>query len=155
MLQTFIALAAVITAHPLVDGDVLEPSVQNEVDHALSRVPTNRVPVNLPCISFASLYATNGMDATGRAIDIVSRQSRTGQWFFEGGEVTPVAAVLLARASGADCAAQTNSLEVTCGQVRELSRLWKVPYKDAAARVSGTGVFSVKCVRSSAVERRR
>ena len=44
MIIALALFAALITAQPLVDADVLEPSVQNEVDHALSRAPTNDVP---------------------------------------------------------------------------------------------------------------
>ena len=41
-----LVLALAIVAQPLVSPDVLEPSVQNEVDHALARAPTNAVPAD-------------------------------------------------------------------------------------------------------------
>ena len=41
-----IILMAAIVAQPLVDSEVLEPSVLNEVDHALSRAPTNEIPIS-------------------------------------------------------------------------------------------------------------
>ena len=68
VLAPFAALAAAITAQPLVDADVLEPSVLNEVDHALGRAPTNEVPVSEASVGFAALWATNGASTTERAI---------------------------------------------------------------------------------------
>ena len=41
MFGKVLVIAAVITAQPLVNEDVLEPSVRNEVCHALSLAPTN------------------------------------------------------------------------------------------------------------------
>ena len=94
------ALAAAITAQPLVDADVLEPSVLNEVDHALGRAPTNEVQVSEASVDFAALWATNGASATERAIALVSSQSGDGRWLFGGKDVTPVAARLLRQAAG-------------------------------------------------------
>jgi len=95
-------LALVITAQPLVDEDVLEPSVQNEVDHALNVAPTNDVVVTQASIDFNELYRTNGMSATERAIALVSSQGRDGRWLHAGKDVTPVAAHLLRTAAGYD-----------------------------------------------------
>jgi len=94
-----IALAVAITAQPLVSGDVLEPSVQNEVDHALSRVSTNAVSPTAASVAFARLFETNGMDATTRAITLVSWQ-KDGSWFYCGTNVTPVAVQILRDVSG-------------------------------------------------------
>lgn len=92
-------LATVLTAQPLVNEDVLEPSVLNEVEHALSLVPTNAVPLTPSAADFARLYATNGMNATQRAVALVSSQ-KDGSWFWQGTNVTPVAAQLLRQAAG-------------------------------------------------------
>lgn len=88
--------AKVVTAHPLASEDVLEPSLANEVEHALSLVPTNAVPPSAACADFARLYATNGMSATERAISLVSAQ-KDGSWHWRGTNVTPVAVELLRR----------------------------------------------------------
>ena len=93
--------AAAITAQPLVSEDVLEPSVLNEVDHALSIAPTNSVPVTPALFTFAALWETNGASATARAIALVSSQ-RGGRWFHDGRDVTPVAVRILRRAAGYD-----------------------------------------------------
>ena len=69
-----ILLPVVITAHPLANEEVLEPSVQNEVDHALNVSSTNAVPLTAAARDFARLYATNGMNATERAISLISSQ---------------------------------------------------------------------------------
>ena len=86
----------VLTAQPLASEDVLEPSIDNEVEHALSLVPTNAVPPSAAGAEFARLYATNGMSATARAIALVSAQ-KDGCWYWRGTNVTPVAVELLRR----------------------------------------------------------
>lgn len=101
--------SAAITAHPLANEEVLEPSVLNEVDHALSLVPTNAVPPTAAAADFAKLYATNGLNATQRAIALVSSQ-KDGSWFWQGTNVTPVAVHLLRQAAGypePDCGKRT------------------------------------------------
>ncbi len=100
MLGKPLALALVITAQPLVDEDVLEPSVQNEVDHALNVAPTNVVAVTQASIDFHMLYSTNAMSATERAISLVSSQRHDGRWLFRGEDVTPVAVHHLKSAAG-------------------------------------------------------
>lgn len=72
-------LALTIAAQPLVSPDVLEPSVQNEVDHALARAPTNAVPA----------------DATALAIALVSAQQADGRWLVGTNDVTAVAVAIL------------------------------------------------------------
>ena len=72
-------LALTITAQPLVSPDVLEPSVQNEVDHALARAPTNAVPAN----------------ATELAVALVSAQQADGRWLVGTNDVTQVAVAIL------------------------------------------------------------
>ena len=99
MANRALLLATVLTAHPLVNEDVLEPSVLNEVEHALSLVPTNAVSLTPSAVDFARLYATNGMNATQRAVALVSSQ-KNGSWFWQGTNVTPVAAQLLSEAAG-------------------------------------------------------
>ena len=86
---TALAFAAVITAQPLVNEDVLEPSVRNEVRHALSIAPTN-VPTSatLP-------LATNGLSRTQIAIGLVSAQKADGHWLVGTNDVTSAAVELL------------------------------------------------------------
>ena len=98
-----VLFAVAITAQPLANEEVLEPSVQNEVDHALNVASTNAVPPSAAGRDFARLYATNGMSATARAIALISSQ-RDGCWFWRGTNVTPVAVRLLRQASGRPCA---------------------------------------------------
>lgn len=94
-----IVLAAVVTAHPLANEEILEPSVRNEVDHALRVASTNEVPMTAAGFEFARLYETNGMNATQRAISLVSLQ-RDGCWLWRGTNVTPVAVRLLRQTVG-------------------------------------------------------
>ena len=94
-----ILFPVVITAQPLVNEEILEPSVQNEVDHALSVASTNAVLLTTAALDFAKLYATNGMNATERAISLISSQ-KDGCWYWLGTNVTPVAVRILRRTAG-------------------------------------------------------
>ena len=89
MLGKAIVIAAVITAQPLVNEDVLEPSVRNEVRHALSLAPTNAPTATLLPVS------TNGLNRTQLAIRLVSAQKADGRWFVGTNDVTSVATELL------------------------------------------------------------
>ena len=86
---TALALAAVITAQPLVNEDVLEPSVRNEVRHALGIAPTN-APA-----AMALPIPTNGLNRTQIAIGLVSAQKGDGRWFAGTNDVTSAAIELL------------------------------------------------------------
>ena len=84
-----IALAVTITAQPLVNEDVLEPSVRNEVRHALSLAPTNALAsATLP-------VPTNGLNRTQIAIRLVSAQRADGRWLVGTNDVTSAAVELL------------------------------------------------------------
>ena len=84
-----LAFAAVITAQPLVNEDVLEPSVRNEVRHALSLAPTNApASATLPLV-------TNGLNRTQIAIGLVSAQKADGRWLVGTNDVTFAAVELL------------------------------------------------------------
>ena len=84
-----LALAVTITAQPLVNEDVLEPSVRNEVGHALSLAPTNAPPATLPA------SWTNGLNRTQVAIRIVSAQKADGRWRVGTNDVTSAAVEIL------------------------------------------------------------
>lgn len=87
--MTSLAFAAVITAQPLVNEDVLEPSVRNEILHALQVAPTNAPPATVLPIS------TNGLNRTQVAIALVSAQKGDGRWFAGTNDVTSAAVELL------------------------------------------------------------
>ena len=80
-----IALAVSITAQPLVNEDVLEPSVRNEVSHALSLAPTNA-----PAATILPAW-TNGQNRTQIAIRLVSAQRADGRWLVGTNDVTSAA----------------------------------------------------------------
>ncbi len=104
-------LAFVIVGQPLVDEDVLEPSVQNEVDHALARaeqvdchasqsdarnderlVSSLREANGDEAIHF---FATNGLSKTEIAIKLISLQKSDGRWLVGTNDVTRVAVEIL------------------------------------------------------------
>lgn len=103
MLLANLILAVVVHAQPLVNADVLEPSIRNEVDHALEMAKnaglaavTNAVS-STNAVCFVKTF--RGMNATERAIALVSAQ-KDGRWFYRGEDVTPVAVRLLCEAAG-------------------------------------------------------
>ena len=86
---TALAFAAVLTAQPLVNEEVLEPSVRNEVRHALAVAPTNAPSATaLPIV-------TNGLDRTQIAIGLVSAQKGDGRWLVGTNDVTSAAVAVL------------------------------------------------------------
>ena len=87
--STALAFAAVITAQPLVNEDVLELSVRNEVRHALSIAPTNAPAAT------ALPVPTNGLNRTQIAIGLVSAQNGNGRWLVGTNDVTSAAVELL------------------------------------------------------------
>ena len=89
MLDKALVIAAVITAQPLVNEDVLEPSVRNEVRHALSLAPTNAPAATVLPVP------TNGLNRTQLAIRLVSAQKADGHWFVGTNDVTSAATELL------------------------------------------------------------
>ena len=84
-----ILLAVSITAQPLVNEDILEPSVRNEVRHALSLAPTNA-----PAATILPAW-TNGQNRTQVAIRLVSAQRADGRWLAGTNDVTSAAVGLL------------------------------------------------------------
>ena len=84
-----LAMAVVITAHPLANEDFLEPSVRNEVQHALSVAPTNAPAATVPA------SWTNGQNRTQVAIRLVSAQKADGRWLSGTNDVTSAAVEIL------------------------------------------------------------
>ena len=84
-----LVLAVSITAQPLVNEDILEPSVRNEVRHALSLAPTNALAATIPPAW------TNGQNRTRIAIRLVSAQRADGRWFVGTNDVTSAAVEIL------------------------------------------------------------
>ena len=92
-------LAASVTVQLIGGGDTLEPSVQNEVDHALARAPTNAPPCRGRADLEAALAGTNRIDATALAVRLVSSQRSDGRWLVGTNDATAVAVRLLERVS--------------------------------------------------------
>ncbi len=107
-------LALVIPLQPLVSDSVLEPSIRNEVDHALSRAPSNVVNAVFSLIDFnkqkhlstnctekacircnADIFGTNSLSATEIAIKLVSSQKPDGRWMLGTNDVTVIAVKIL------------------------------------------------------------
>ena len=85
-------LAAAIVAQPLVNEDFLEPSVLNEVEHALTIAPTNAPPASIDWKP-----ATNGLSRTAIALKLVTSQRSDGRWVVGTNDVTATARRMLER----------------------------------------------------------
>ena len=90
-LTHLILLATTLSAPLIADENFLEPSVQNEVDHALSRAPTNTPPITLT----GDFLGTNNLSTTAIAIKFVSSQTKDGHWFIGTNDVTAAVIPLL------------------------------------------------------------
>ena len=89
----FLILIAFFTAQPIVDEDVLEPSIQNEVDHALSLAPEfDDLDIYFPTNDY---FGTNGLSKTEIALKLVSSQKAGGRWFIGTNDVTRAAVDIL------------------------------------------------------------
>ena len=94
-------LSVTLTAQPTVSPDVLEPSVQNEVDHARARAAESVTNAwTTAMMDFARRYETNGLNATEAAIRLVSTQRPDGRWLVGTNDVTAAAVQILNRLSG-------------------------------------------------------
>lgn len=92
------ATIAAIEIGTLASEDVLEPSVQNEVDHALSLSsafdePVTNVTVGASSTNFMSFAHipsswTNGLTASEKAIKLISLQNAEGRWLDGTNDVT-------------------------------------------------------------------
>ena len=90
-------IIAAVFFQPLVSEDILEPSVLNEVEHAISRAPnisTNSVSKLLFAVK-SDIFKTNGLTKTEIAIKLVSSQKSDCRWFKGTNDVTFVALEIL------------------------------------------------------------
>lgn len=90
-------LSVQVVADP--DGP-LEPSVANEVEHALDRVPPADACEDAD-VSLGDIFSTNGLSAADIAVSLVSRQDGAGRWIVNGTNAT-VEAVRILKALSAD-----------------------------------------------------
>ena len=89
----FALLAALVVQIPADPDGPLEPSVMNEVEHALARAPS--CATNAPAAAFGDIFATNGLSATAVAVSLVSRQDKAGEWIVNGTNATAEAVAIL------------------------------------------------------------
>ena len=94
-------LAAALAASPAVSPDVLEPSVRNEVEHAIGVAPTNcAAAVAAPATNAVQsaaidVFGTNGLTRTDIALRLVSSQRSDGRWLVGTNDVTSAALEIL------------------------------------------------------------
>ena len=89
IVKPIVVLLAVVVSGHLLDEDLLEPSVRNEVAHAVAVAPTNAPPAaSLP-------FPTNGLSRSQLAIRLVSAQKANGRWLVGTNDVTAAAVEIL------------------------------------------------------------
>lgn len=89
-------LATTIVAHVINGPETLEPSVLNEVEHALAAAPAETNAVS----AAGDVFATNGLPAAEVAIRLVSLQRGDGRWLVNGTNFTAEAVRILESVSG-------------------------------------------------------
>lgn len=89
------ATIAAIEIGSIVSDEVLEPSVQNEVDHALSRAFDFASFTGKVCHAEIPADWTNGLSATAKAIKLISLQNAEGRWLSGTNDVTRSARSIL------------------------------------------------------------
>jgi len=82
-----------VCAQPLPSPEVLEPSVRNEVEHAIALAEA--VCTNRPAVVTGRLRLKEGLSATDRAIALVSSQRADGRWYDGTNDVTALALEVL------------------------------------------------------------
>ena len=97
MIRALAILAVAITANVINGPDALEPSVFNEVEHALARAPGD---TNAVVRAAGDVFATNGLSATAIAVRLVSLQKADGSWRVGGTNFTHEAVAILESVSG-------------------------------------------------------
>ena len=104
MMFSMLYLAAMLQAPSFVSEEVLEPSVVNEVEHALSLAPTNLV-LKSEKVSF------EGKSAMEKAINLVSSQRSDGRWLLGTNDVSAQAVIELHELLGEEV--NTNRFKIT------------------------------------------
>lgn len=109
-IDAIVALAAAIPIQPLVSPEVLEPSVLNEVEHAISRAPECAVAAAATNAAAARVegLVPPGATATDAAVRLVSSQRRDGRWLDGTNDCTVAAVRMLLEISGLNPPVQTH-----------------------------------------------
>ena len=97
MIRALAMLAVTITANVINGPETLEPSVLNEVEHALAVAPAD---TNAAVRAAGDVFATNGLSVTAIAVRLVSLQKSDGRWRVGGTNVTAEAVAILESVSG-------------------------------------------------------
>lgn len=97
MIRALAMLAVTITANVINGPDTLEPSVLNEVEHALAVAPAD---TNAAVRAAGDVFATNGLSVTAIAVRLVSLQKSDGRWRVGGTNFTHEAVRILESVSG-------------------------------------------------------
>ena len=135
-------LAAAFTVQVVADPNgPLEPSILNEVDYALRRVPidaacANSSETNAPA-ALGDIFSTNGLSASDIAIALVSRQDRSGRWIVNGTNATAEAVAILISLtdevtvpnSGPNASMAGRGTSLKLGGISRVDRLWNMGWR--------------------------
>jgi len=134
-----------IMLHPLADDDVLEPSVVNELDHALRRSPGDAVyiPRSLVAQALEELGVSKGMSSSEAAIRIISSQNRHGRWIDKSGRDISSAAIAMLK----DLSPDKNLIGeriIPMSAIENFSKEKNLPFSEAAAHFRKAGFRKVE-----------
>lgn len=136
--------AAMITAQPLANEDFIEPSILNEVDHAVNRAPADASfgsPLDL-LAAIGKLKRRTDETMTECALRLVSSQRSDGRWTdAETNDVT-AAAVCVLRQLREDPVPPLR-LSIFAHHIEEGARQAGIPFAEAAKRVKAMGYEGV------------
>lgn len=135
----FLFLTAALLVNPLASGDVLEPSICNEVDRAVTRAPVDApyIPKEFFPEVLARLGVQKGVSFTDVAIKIVSLQKADGRWYDANtNDVTFVARMTLEALPAGEA---RTPLFVTAEEIDQEARRRKVPFGDVCRDLSALG----------------
>lgn len=141
--MTMFVLAATIALQPLADPDILEPSVMNEVEHAITRAPKDARFGTLADFlrDEKALSGKEGETKTDLAVRLVSAQGGDGRWRdAASNDVTCAAVHLLKRAAGIS---PRLKFSIFSDHIEEAAEQSKIPLAEVAKRVRALGFEGV------------
>ena len=133
--------AAALTVQVAADPNgPLEPSIINEVDHALSRVPVDAacaVSTATNSVALGDIFSTNGLSMSDIAIQLVSRQDSSGRWIVNGTNATAEAVAILVSltdagavvGAGPNSSTSEGATRLGAEEFCRIDRLWNMGWR--------------------------
>lgn len=140
-----IFLICSVNLQALPHSDVIEPSVLNEIDHALNRAPENAAYIPQVMVGDALKYlgVSNGMSNTETAIRIVSSQNRDGRWISKKGLDISLAAIETLKTLSGDRTLVSKKY-IPSIDIEDFSKKHELSFSESAARFRKMGFRKIE-----------